>query len=287
MNDIHAEVMSDLFLWETTINRDLLDDNEVGYLKSLPSKLPSVNWVWQEMDRVWEQYGLNNRLPLGNQQISDFYSHPVWLMNGIFTQLDPVSSSHRSAIAKYFQELGATSIADYGGGFGELALAITRSNPDAQVSIIEPYPSLVSVGRIADEPHIRFTSDFEQTHYDVAIAQDVLEHVENPVELAWRIASAVPDGGHVVFANCFYPVIQCHLPSTFHLRHTFPLVMKAMGLRYAGVIEGAAHAQIFERIGLLNFNKACLVERFSRLAGPAINAIYGSLSHIKQRMLGR
>ena len=281
--------MDEILIWDQEFPRSWLSKNSSKYLENLPESIPSVEWVWREMDRVWEQCGLNNRLPLKNQPIGDFYSHPVWLMNGIFTQLDPVSSDHRSAIAKYLQQVGVKNVADYGGGFGELALAITRAVSDAQVSIIEPYPSRLGIERIAGDASIRISSGLEPDCYDVAIAQDVLEHVDDPVELAWMIAGAVtsngPTYGQVIFANCFYPVIQCHLPSTFHLRHTFRWVMRAMGLRYLGVVKDAAHAQVFERIGPLDLSKARSAERLSRVIGPVLNVTYGIFLRIKHLML--
>jgi hypothetical protein len=121
--------------------------------------------------------------------------------------------------------------------------------------------------------------------YDAIIAQDVLEHVEDPIRMASDIAGAVREGGKAVFANCFFPVIHSHLPSTFHLRHTFPLVMKALGLRYLGTVDGAAHAQVFERAGQLNLARARRVEAFSRLFGPLLNQVSAGLARIKHLVL--
>jgi len=237
------------------------------------------------MDRIWHHYGLDNRQPLSKQAVSEFYSHSVWLMNGVFTQLDPVSHGHRTSIARYLKHRGVGTIADYGGGFGALASAIKDTIPIVDVVIVEPYPCQAAIERFKEESRIRFVDNLSNGCYEAVIAQDVLEHVEFPIQLAYQIADAVRPGGIAIFANCFYPVIQCHLPATFHLRHTFRWVMERMGLRYIGVVEGAAHAQIFERNGRLDMNKASSAERLSRVGGTIINGTRAALSYIKRSVV--
>jgi 2-polyprenyl-3-methyl-5-hydroxy-6-metoxy-1,4-benzoquinol methylase len=274
--------MTDISIWGYSMPQSWLSQDEARYLIGLPQSLPNVEWVWGEMDRVWQQFGLNNRIPLDRQPIGDFYKHPVWLMNGVFTALDPVSASHREAIARRLAASGAKFIADYGGGFGQLALAITRAVPGAKVSIIEPYPSRAGIEQLQSEPRIQFVSNISAESYDAIVAQDVLEHVADPIRLAGELAGGVRKGGIVIFANCFYPVIHCHLPSTFHLRHTFPIVMKALGLRYVGRVDGASHAQVFECTGHLDIGSARGAERISRILGPVLNLAYDSMSRVKR-----
>ena len=274
--------MTDISIWGYSMPQSWLSQDEARYLTGLPQALPTVEWVWGEMDRVWQQIGLDNRTPLDHQPIGDFYKNPVWLMNGVFTALDPVSASHREAIARRLAASEAKFIADYGGGFGQLALAITRAVPGAKVSIIEPYPSRAGIEQLQSEPRIQFVSNISAESYDAIVAQDVLEHVADPIRLAGEIAGGVRKGGIVIFANCFYPVIQCHLPSTFHLRHTFPIVMKALGLRYVGRVDGASHAQVFERTGHLDIGSARRAERISRLLGPALNLAFATMSRVKR-----
>ncbi len=263
--------MAAINTWGVEISEAALSSREIEYLNALPQELPENPWVWDELDRVWDELNLNNRLPLSAQPIGEFYSHPVWLMNGIFSAVDPVSLGHRRAIAAWFSQQRTIRIGDYGGGFGELALQIVRATRDASVSIIEPYASRAALERIHEEPRIRMVPDFDVDPYDAIIAQDVLEHVEDPISLAWRIASAVRHGGYAVYANCYWPFIKCHLPSVFHLRFTFRWVMSAMGLRYVGRISGAPQAQIFVRIGSLDLRRARRAERLSRFLGPVLN----------------
>lgn len=80
---------------------------------SLPQSRLSLAWVWTEIDCAWRQLGLDNRRSSAKQPVDEFYGYPVWLMNGIFTAADPVSSSDREAIAGYIERLGANSTAGY------------------------------------------------------------------------------------------------------------------------------------------------------------------------------
>jgi 2-polyprenyl-6-hydroxyphenyl methylase/3-demethylubiquinone-9 3-methyltransferase len=259
-----------------------MSHDEISYLEGLPKFRPAVEWIWAEIDRVWDEIGLDNCVQLDGQRINDFYSHPVWLVNGVFTATDPISVSHREAIAKYSDSLSPTIIGDYGGGFGELARAFTAVNSRATVEIIEPYPLQTVLDRLADHPRVHFVNDLSRK-YDLLIAQDVLEHVEDPIGLAARMASFVDIEGHIIFANCFYPFIKCHLPSTFHLRHTFCNIMKRMGLLPLGTIPGAQHAQVFRRGPNLNVSKARTAESLSKVIGPIINKARPLLAKVLKR----
>lgn len=263
--------MAGLKVWGFTLPPAELGAEVREYLGGLPVERPTVEWVWAEMDRIWREFGLDSRRSLSEQPIAAFYSHPVWTMNGIFTATDPVSVGHRTAIAGHLAELCPDRVADYGGGFGELALAVADRRPGTRVDIVEPFPSPMGMARVAHLSQVRFVRDTGNGGYDAIIAQDVLEHVEDPIGLAAQLAASVRPGGWLIFANCFFPVIECHLPRTFFLRHTFRWVMSAMGLRYLGVVRGAEHALVFEREGDLDVVSGRRGERWARLLGPWLN----------------
>lgn len=279
--------MDDIDLWGYSIPAEWLTAAEIEYLQGLPRTIPALEWIWNEMDSVWDRCGLDNCRILSTQPVGEFYSHPVWLMNGIYTSSDSVSAKHRLAIALYLAQAGVRTSIDYGGGFGALARAIVQAAPDSTVYVVEPYISKVGFEQIQLESRIRLVPTLEGCEADAIIAQDVLEHVEDPVLLAYNIAKALRDDGKVIFANCFYPVIKCHLPANFHLRHTFRLVICALGLRYLGVVVGAEHAQVFERSGQLSLSRARRVESVSRLVGPVLNSIRVCASNLKKVLMTR
>lgn len=277
---------SRLQVWGVSLPADAISTEERQYLATLPAHLPTHAWVCAELDRVWHAFELDNRRPLAEQRVGEFYRHPVWLMNGIFSASDPMSRGHRRAIASYIEKLAPCSVADFGGGFGELARQIAEASPATSMAVIEPFPAAVGRERLHDLPQVRFEPCLADGKYDVVVAQDVLEHVEDPVFLASDLARSVRPGGCVVFANNFTPVIACHLPSTFHLRHTFPLVMRAMGLAYVGRIDGASHAQVFRVRNGLRVDRARRAERLSRSLEPLTTRL-GRASAALRRSVAR
>lgn len=72
--------------------------------------------------------------------------------------------------------------------------------------------------------------------YDVVIATDVFEHVPDPLALVYETAKHLRFNGHYLMANCFQPVILCHLPSTFHFRCSWTAAMTAMGFTVGGLV---------------------------------------------------
>ena len=271
-----------LDIWTESFDVSTLDEEQVQYLELLPPDVPTIDWVWSEMDRVWDEQGLDNLSSLSNEQFGRFYSHPVWVMNGIFTELDPTSMQHRKAISEFMKANGLKKIADYGGGSGVLAKVISETDPEAVVDVVEPYASDFFKNRLQDIDQVKFKSGFEGEVYDVAIAQDVLEHVTNAVEVAFEMAKNVKEGGKLIYANCFYPVIKCHLPQTFYLRYTFKYVMNAMGLTFEGSVPGANHALVFGKRGKLNLDKAVRAKKRYKTLGSGLNGVARRLSGLRK-----
>lgn len=238
----------DMKIWGQSVPVSLIKDRDREYLGQFNlEEPPPVEQIWLEMDKAWDDLGLSSTAQPSEQQMADFYCHPVWVLNGFFSASDPQSCAHRKAIAKAVLDLSVINIADYGGGMGELAIRMSRINPNHRISIIEPYPSDIGRHRVAQYANISYVPSISGP-YDLVIAQDVLEHVDDPVGLAAKLSDATSVGGYLIFANCFYPVIKCHLPTTFHLRDTFNWVVKGAGLEFIGNVPGAEHASIFRKV---------------------------------------
>ena len=61
--------------------------------------------VLAEIDRVWDQMNFNNKQTgFAKINLDKFYSNPVWILNGIFSETDSRSRKHRHAIAKYIDK---------------------------------------------------------------------------------------------------------------------------------------------------------------------------------------
>lgn len=242
-------MQNQLNIWGEHVPREIFSEAELDYLQLFThAPLPSLEWIWQEMDRIWDEFGLDNRVSLEKQDVDAFYSHPVWILNAFYTGADPVSVGHRKGIAQYIETLRPKRVADYGGGGAELARTLSSAVSDAIIEIVEPYPSALGKHRVHGLNNVMFV-DSLNGKYDVIIAQDVLEHVEHPIATAETIAAALRPGGIVVFANCFKPVIKCHLPRTFHLQGSFRHIVALGGLAYIGTVKGARHAEVFRKTG--------------------------------------
>ena len=276
--------MKEIMLWGERLPVEALPQADIEYLIDIAKmERPTVAWMWQEMDRVWDALVLDNASALSGQAIGDFYSHPVWVVNGVFSATDPDSVRHRDSIASYVGRLGVRRVADYGGGFGELAKKLSAVMPQAQIEIVEPYPSKLGMLRVQGIASIKFVKSFDG-QYDCVIAQDVLEHVEQPLALTEQMVQATRLGGHLICANCFYPVIKCHLPSTFYLRHTFTWVVRGMGLKCVGRVDGVDHALVFKRVGSPDRNVTALLSAIAKVVGPLLNTTIPVLGAIRRRM---
>ena len=268
-------------------NLTLLEKTEIGNLlkKEGPKLKTDLQQMWYLMDLVWDEYGCNNK-KLNWCNIDKFYSHPVWLLNGLFIEQHALSMQHRDAISDWILNTPISKILDYGGGFGTLARLITDKNPSLLVDIYEPHLSDYSKQNILSYPQIQFISNIEEK-YDVLLSTDVLEHVPDPLKTFEEMILSVKNNGYLIIANNFFPVIKCHLPQTFHLRYTFNVFAKLMGLVIVGSLEGS-HATIFKKKSNkpVNWPIFRLLEKASKglfpmieFSKPILRPIYRLLKH--------
>lgn len=158
--------------------------------------------------------------------------------------------AHRHAITETITSLKPLTVLDFGGGFGTLARSLAVALPQTEISICEPFPPLHGILSCRPFPNIHFVPQLTTQTVDVLVSTDVLEHVPDPLSLLAAMVDAVRPAGHLFIANCFYPVIACHLPCTFHLRYSFDAFCQALGLEVLGPCEGS-HAIIYRRAQVL------------------------------------
>ncbi|MFU8884464.1 MAG: class I SAM-dependent methyltransferase [Cyanobacteriota bacterium] len=211
---------------------------------------PSLEQLWSLMDQTWERCGCENHNP-DQDRLARFYSDPVWLLNGMFIEQHAVSMGHRQAITAAVVALAPDRVLDFGGGFGTLARLLATALPNAEVAICEPYPPRHGIESCRPFANIRFIPALTRQSVDVLVSTDVLEHVPDPLALLAAMVDAVRPGGHLLIANCFYPLIACHLPCTFHLRYSFDTFCQVLGLEVLGPCEGS-HATIYRRTQVLH-----------------------------------
>lgn len=207
---------------------------------------PSLEGMWEVMDRAWRECGCSNE-DYDAASYAAFYRHPVWLLNGMFIEQDALSLQHRQAIAGHVARLAPGLIVDFGGGFGSLARMIAGQAPAARIEICDPFPPQPGVTLCRPFAKITFVEQLVVDRYDVLVSTDVLEHLHDPLTTLAEMVSSVRLGGHLLIANHFFPVIQCHIPSAFHLRYSFDWFCEQFGLRVLGPCVGS-HATVYQRV---------------------------------------
>lgn len=196
--------------------------------------LPGLDAVWALMDEAWRRHGCDPQAM--DARITAFYRDPVWLLNTWFIEHDAESLAHRQRFAAWVARQAPQRVADIGGGGGTLARAIAAACPQARVEIVEPHPHPALARRLAGDARVAYVPAL-QGRYDVMLATDVFEHVPDPVGMLTEVLAGLRPGGAILIANCFWPVIACHLPQTFHLRYAWPAVCAALGLKAGRRLE--------------------------------------------------
>jgi len=163
------------------------------------------------MGFVWDQIGVDNRIP-DLENLSDFYSHPVWLLNGLFIEQHEQSLKNRNTFATWVQSVEPERVADFGGGYGTLARAISDRCSETRVEVVDPYPRPEALRASAGYHNLAFAEKLDG-EYGLIIATDVFEHVTDPVGLADEVGRHIPVGGRFLTAYHFAPSIKCHLSS--------------------------------------------------------------------------
>lgn len=234
---------------------------------------PNLHQIWELMDKQWELIGCDqNEMDF---RIGEFYGHTVWLLNGLFIEQDSQSIKNRILFKNWIVGQSPARIAELGGGFGGLARMVGDALPKACFDIIEPHPIPLAIARAELTHNVRYRAEMNGD-YDVLVATDVFEHVPDPLQLLYETAQHLRIGGSYLIANCFQPVIRCHLPQTFHLRHTWDLALQAMGLEPS---ETIAYGRVYIRGNILNLEAARLVERKSIRIWPITKYVPNRLSH--------
>lgn len=262
-----------------------LDESERAAIAALLARVPAESidlaTMWRLLDQVWEEMGCDNRHP-DPTLLAAYYRHPVWVLNGLFIEQDQESLANRQIVVDFASRRGFHQILDYGGGFGTLARLLARANPRAHVDVYEPHPSRYALALAESFDNVRYVETSTGT-YDCVVSLDVLEHTERPLSVLAAMIERTRDEGYLVIGNCFEPVIKCHLPSTFHLRRSFTLVARMMGLQPTDeCAEGYPQAFIKGKSAKLNGHALRVLETASRVLSPLLET---RLSVIARRVV--
>lgn len=213
------------------------------YLSKFP-ELISIEKLWKEMDRVWLDCLQKYEFKLTENFFAEFYSHPIWCLNSIFSNIDSASRHNRKALIQAISHLQVETVVDMGGGYGVFLEMLKKECSKLKVILCEPYldkklESELSKKKIFFSRQIPLSAD-------VYLFIDVLEHIVEPLSYLQRVIKSAKINSYFIFGNSFYPHIKCHLPSTFYLRHTFHLAAHLMGLSYVDKVKDAPYMKIYQ-----------------------------------------
>ena len=266
-------------------DKNLTDNEKEAIVNLLEREDNSISddleQMWYLMDLIWDDYACDNK-NLNWEKIGKFYSHPVWLLNGLFIEQDKISMEHRHAISDWIVKNKFENVVDYGGGFGTLARLVAQKDMNIQMDIYEPHPSEFGLKRAEEFQNIDIIEKLE-SNYDCLMSTDVLEHVSDPLNDFENMTKSVKMNGYLIIANAFYPMIKCHLPQNFHFRYSFNQFAKLMGLEVVGTLEGS-HATIFKKVEDIqpSWRKIRFYEKLSQIAFPFIENVRAILRPIKR-----
>lgn len=273
--------MIELTKWISEDELDLIKPKDQEWLAMVFERFagyPDLEHVWALMDEPWQAIDCSQAM---DARINAYYSHPVWLLNGLFIEQHAESLANRELFKNWVVKHDPLRVAEFGGGFGSLARMIGAALPNSSVEVIEPHPNPVAIARAEKTSNVRYRPELVDD-YDILVATDVFEHVPDPLQLLYETAQHLRVGGQYLIANCFFPVIHCHLPQTFHFRQTWDTTCQAMGLE---PLERVAYGRAYVRRGSLSLVAARQAERQSmklwrvtqflpgRLARPITNLL--------------
>ena len=279
--------MTDLAKYVTPLVLENLKADEEDYLTEVFTRFngyPALEEVWQLMDEQWIAHGCDpERI---DERVTAFYKHPVWMLNGLFIEQHAQSLDNRRLFTDWVVSKAPERLVDFGGGFGGLARFIGKALPNAQVEVLEPHPHPAAIALATSTPNVRFVSELSG-EYDLLIATDVFEHVPDPIGLAADTAEHLRVGGQYLIANCFQPVILCHLPQLFYFNVAWDPTMLAMGLQPC---ERVQYGRVYRREGAFNVTAARKVAECGRGVHRWISWLpWGSnrVGHVLMRLCGQ
>lgn len=260
--------MDNLTMYVPPLVLEHLSESEAIYLDEVFSRFagyPRLENLWQLLDEQWIS---NECDPLNlDDRVTAFYEHPVWVLNGLFAETDRQSLINRRIFTDWVLNKKPARVADFGGGFGGLARMIGEALPETEVEVVDPHPHPAAIALAARTPNVRFVPNLTN-EYDILIATDVFEHVVDPVSLTAETAQHLRRNASYLIANCFAPVILCHLPQLLHFSISWNSVMTAMNLE-PGEIVGYGRA--YSRLDRIDLASAYRVADCSKKLYPLVS----------------
>jgi ubiquinone/menaquinone biosynthesis C-methylase UbiE len=208
---------------------------------------PTIEELWGILDRVWEDMKVHG----GNQHsLNDYYSHPIWLYNGLMMEVDQVCVKKRYEIVSLAKKFHPQSILDMGGGTGALLKIAHEELPTAlKLDLVDISRKLKGCICEGLRPFGRIrVLDCSSPPYDIVFSTEVMEHLPNPFKALSAINHSLKPGGVLIGTWSFYPMIKAHLPGNLCLARFFHKFIPLFGFRLLEAVKNGSFIFIFEKI---------------------------------------
>lgn len=227
---------------------------------------PDIRTLWRILDRVWDDLGTDAG---DSASLESYYSHPIWLFNGLVVEHDPACRAEKYATVELARSVSPRRILDFGGGTGSL-LKITHERIEGAETLdlleASPWHEAIANG-LADYPKISIVREANGP-YDVVFCTEVMEHLPDPFAALVEINWLLPIDGLLIATWSFFPMMKAHLAANFHLEILLHRIIFLLGFRLARRAGGDKPIFVFRKVRPATRGGAMAARMVSRASRP-------------------
>lgn len=227
----------------------------------------------QLLDIAWHEVARGSNPPTVTEDfLNTYYRHPIWLINGLFSDSDSDTVSDRLAAIRMTAHVKPKRLLDFGGGYGTgCRLAAQTLSEIEEIHLLDVGEDHhAALSHLKDYPQVKIVAKPEPP-YDAVISTEVFEHLTDPVGSAHYIHSLLRPGGALAASWSFAPGIECHLPRNFHLARSMVTILRSLGFGFYGFERRGSTVCGFVRSNAHSeaaLTRARYLERLSRFCIP-------------------
>lgn len=214
----------------------------------------SIPELWILMDKAWDEDP-----PQTHETLLNYYSHPVWWLNSKIEETDAISIQHRLLAVMLAEDYKARKALDRGGGYGLLVKMAHHLLPKTEIHLEDVINAEALAQQLAHLPRVHVVTHV-QPPYDVIWSTEVFEHLEAPLQEVYDLNQLLRVGGALITSYSFYPMIKCHLPQNYYLRHVFHRLIPLMGFKLSRFERPSVTVWVFEKTATCSLARLRLIK---------------------------